>query len=97
MWWRSDKGEGGHLDYWLLVCRLKYDVIKERKRFLGSLIIDDDVGRICIGFWRWTDTEWGVRKDMLRSDNEEFDVGCRFRDEDGFKMAIVLEYMAFDY
>ena len=28
---------------------------------------------------------------MLRSDNnEEFDVGCRFRDEDGFKMAIGL-------
>ena len=25
---------------------------------------------------------------MLRSDNEEFDVGCRFRDEDGFKVAI---------
>ena len=38
--------------------------------------------------WRGTDTEWGVRKGMLRSDNEEFDVGCRFRDEDGFKMAI---------
>ena len=39
-------------------------------------------------FWRGTDTEWGIRKDMLRSDNEEFDVGCRFRDEDGFKVAI---------
>ena len=39
-------------------------------------------------FWRGTDTEWGIRKDMLRSDNEEFDVGCRFRDADGFKMAI---------
>ena len=32
--------------------------------------------------------EWGVRKDMFRSDNEEFDVGCRFRYEDGFKLAI---------
>ena len=39
-------------------------------------------------FWRGTDTEWGIRKDMLRSDNEEFDVGCRFRDEDGFKVTI---------
>ena len=28
-------------------------------------------------FWRRTDAEWGVRKDMLRSDNEEFDVECR--------------------
>ena len=37
---------------------------------------------------RGTDTEWGVRKDMLRRDNEEFEVGCRFRDEDGFKVAI---------
>ena len=69
------------------------DDIKERVRFLGSVIVDNDGGKICIGggsgFWRGTDTEWGVRKDMLRSDNEEFDVGCRFRDEDdGFKMAI---------
>ena len=39
-------------------------------------------------FWRGTDTEWGVRKDMLHSDNEKFDVGCRFRDEDGFLLAI---------
>ena len=30
----------------------------------------------------------GSKEDMLRSDNEEFDVGCRFRDEDGFKLAV---------
>ena len=39
-------------------------------------------------FWWRTDTEWGVRMDIIRSDNEEFEVGCRFRDEDGFKVAI---------
>ena len=73
-----------------MVCRLKYDVIKERVRFLGAVIVEDDGGRICIGGGSGggSYTEWGVRKDMLRSDNEEFDVGCRFRDEDGFKMAI---------
>ena len=32
--------------------------------------------------------QWGTRKNMLRSDNEEFDVGCRFRDKDGFKVAV---------
>ena len=39
----------GDLDYGLLVCRLKYDVIKERVLFLESLIVDDDGGNICIG------------------------------------------------
>ena len=67
------------MDYGLLVCRLKYDVIKERVRFLGSVIVEDDGGGSGGG---------RIRKDMLRSDNEEFDVGCRFRDEDGFKVAV---------
>ena len=61
------------------MCRLKYDVIKERVRFLGSVIVEDDGGGSGGG---------RIRKDMLRSDNEEFDVGCRFRDEDGFKVAV---------
>ena len=37
------------MDYGLLVCRFKYDVIKERARFLGSGIVEDDGGRKCIG------------------------------------------------
>ena len=31
------------------MCRLKYDVIKERAHFLESLIVDDGGGRLCIG------------------------------------------------
>ena len=32
-----------------LVCRLKYDVIKERVHFLQSLIVGVDEGRVCVG------------------------------------------------
>ena len=42
-----------YLDYELLVCRdvkcLKYGVIKERVRFLETLIVGGDEGRGCIG------------------------------------------------
>ena len=71
-----------------------YVAIKQRVLFLESLIVDEDGGgrereNMHRGwFWQGTDTEWGVRKDMLRSDNEEFDVGCRFRDEDGIVIGI---------
>ena len=34
-------------------------------------------------FWRKTDTEWGVEKEMLSSNNKKFYVGYWFRDEDG--------------
>ena len=49
MWGRSDKGACGDLDYGVLVCRLKYDVIKEHVLFLESLIVGGDERRICIG------------------------------------------------
>ena len=39
----------GYLEYGLLVCRLKYDVIKERVPFLDSFIVGGDEGRRCIG------------------------------------------------
>ena len=39
-------------------------------------------------FWRGPDAEWGIGNNMLRSDNEEFDVGCRIGDKHGFKVAV---------
>ena len=39
-------------------------------------------------FWRGPDTEWGIGKNYLRSNNEEFDVGCRLRDKDWFQVAV---------
>ena len=41
-------------------------------------------------FWRGTDTDGGVGKDMLSSGNEKFYAWYCFRDEDGFKVAVGL-------
>ena len=69
-----------------LVCRVKYDVIKESALFLESLIVGGNEGRVCIGGGSGGGR---IRKDMLRSDNKEkFYGGCWFRDEDRFELVV---------